>query len=192
VFYRSDLGRGLQVTDVNRDGFPDLITGPSVGGAGVFWLGNGDSTFQPAASYMAGSESRPTGFVVADFEGNGFPDLAFLSQDFGTDHGQVVILKNQADWPAPSPLRPVHPQVPAVGAAGPMVTAGGLALTNVQFPVQWGEQDGSCRISRPGTDYLEHQAAPPKHVRLQLQSRAIDNVFTRARNAWDSLVSAPL
>jgi hypothetical protein len=194
VFYPSNVGRGLQVADINGDGIPDLIAGPSAGGPGVFWLGNGDGTFQPAESYMAGSESRSTGFVVADFQGNGFPDLAFVSQDFGMGHGQVFILNNQADWPAQSPLRPVHPQIPAVGAGGPMVTAGALTATNEQFPVQRGEQDGSCRISRPGTDYLEHQAsrtAPSKHVRLQLQSRAIDSVFTRGTDAWDSLVSAP-
>jgi len=192
VFYPSNLGRGLQVADINGDGIPDLIVGPSVGGAGAFWLGNSDGTFQPAEGYMAGGESRSTAFVVADFESNGFPDLAFVSQDSGTDHGQVYILHNQADWHATPRRGPARRQIPAVGAvdaiSSPMVTATGLAMTNEQLPVPWHEREGSCRISRRTPNSLESLASQtasttPRRGRLP-QPRVIDDVLAGVMDLW--------
>jgi len=77
--------------DFNMDGHLDLLVGdgnafndgdPSNGysynnGVQLF-LGNGDGTFQPEQSYMAGRSG--TFLAVADFDGNGYPDAAVVSE----------------------------------------------------------------------------------------------------------------
>jgi hypothetical protein len=53
------------------NGIPDLVTG------GAFWasvfLGNGDGTFQPAATYLTGD--APLREQIADVNGDGIPDI---------------------------------------------------------------------------------------------------------------------
>ena len=75
----------VATADFDGDGMPDLAVGnigPTGGGAGsVLGLlpGNGDGTFAPATSFIAGGSSAA--FVsVADFNGDGQPDVALASQ----------------------------------------------------------------------------------------------------------------
>jgi hypothetical protein len=58
---------------MNSDGKPDLVV-RCVGGVSVL-LGNGNGTFQPSLDYT--TPDIPTAVVVADFNGDGKPDLAF-------------------------------------------------------------------------------------------------------------------
>jgi hypothetical protein len=59
-------------------------------------LGNGDGTFQAPLSYSAGLVERS--MVVADFNGDGIPDLAVLSADVSTDYqDRVSILLGKRD-----------------------------------------------------------------------------------------------
>ena len=103
------------INDVNGDGKPDLIvssecqsgnncnypTGP--GGVTVL-LGNGDGTFQPAASYSSGGW-RATSVAVSDLNGDGTPDLVVSNfclsgnncDPFANDPGGVSVLLGNGD-----------------------------------------------------------------------------------------------
>lgn len=75
----------IAVADVNGDGKPDLVVencsfnggsdncSPGDGAVGVL-LGNGDGTFQPAATYSSGG-AMPQSVAIADVNGDGKPDL---------------------------------------------------------------------------------------------------------------------
>jgi hypothetical protein len=85
------------VKDFNGDGIPDLAVG-FAGGVRLL-LGNGDGTFQTTPiSYVAGGypadPNRIATLAVADFNGDGLPDLAVSSEAFNS----VVILLNDGKW----------------------------------------------------------------------------------------------
>ncbi len=79
-------GGYVGVGDFNRDGIVDL----AVGGASTVsvFLGHGDGTFQNAQAYAVLPD--PVSMAVADFNGDGLPDIAVV--DF--DSGIVTILLN--------------------------------------------------------------------------------------------------
>ena len=65
----------VAVADLNGDGVTDIVAGNynKHGTASVF-LGNGDGTFQSVVNYPVGGAAR--GLDIADFNGDGVPDLA--------------------------------------------------------------------------------------------------------------------
>lgn len=72
----------LGVGDFNADGIQDLAVqngldqSGSVSATGItVQVGNGDGTFQPA-QLVAGGATTTYGFAIADFNGDGFPDIA--------------------------------------------------------------------------------------------------------------------
>jgi Bacterial Ig-like domain (group 3)/FG-GAP-like repeat len=82
--------------DFNHDGNLDLavvISGDGVEGDGTgtvnILLGNGDGTFQPQQTYIVGN--RPDSIAMADFNGDGFLDLAVLNS---ADDNVTVLLGN--------------------------------------------------------------------------------------------------
>ncbi len=92
----------VAVADFNLDGKADVILSDSPWNDISLLLGNGDGTFQPPMQFFIGNSLgsfRPGNiFAVADFDGNGAPDLAVA----GTNG--ISILLNAAGSQAPSPL----------------------------------------------------------------------------------------
>ncbi len=66
----------VAVADVNNDGKPDIVASTSSGISVL--LGNGDGTFQPAASAVQNT-SGPYGLAVGDMNGDGKADVVFFS-----------------------------------------------------------------------------------------------------------------
>jgi regulation of enolase protein 1 (concanavalin A-like superfamily) len=81
-----DVSFGL-VADLNGDGKLDVL----IGYAGeadddgvVVSVGNGDGTFSDGPTLFTGTDSGPSGGVVADFNGDGRPDLAVANHNAQT------------------------------------------------------------------------------------------------------------
>ena len=79
----------IAVADFNHDGILDVLTNQcdatcQVGAAGnvLLLLGNGDGTFQPPTLYPVGKV--PDAVVAADFNRDGFPDVAVADYFSGT------------------------------------------------------------------------------------------------------------
>ncbi len=94
-----NLPNGVAVADFNGDGRLDLAViscGPEGNtcnrylGEVTVLLGNGDGTFGTGTSYSTGFS--PAAIGVADFNGDGNPDLAITNN--GTDHTVSVLLGN--------------------------------------------------------------------------------------------------
>ncbi len=109
VDFTADTKRSIQslaAGDLNGDGRMDLVvanfgcnpcTGTSVTGNIAVLMGNGDGTFQTAVYYFAGN--KPQSATVADFNGDGKPDVAVSNFLPST----VSILLNQGDGTLQSP-----------------------------------------------------------------------------------------
>lgn len=82
----------VAVADVNNDGRPDIIVADSFASYGNeasvvgVLLGNGDGTFQQAATYLSGGGSADS-VAVTDVNGDGFPDLIVANCGSNGDNG---------------------------------------------------------------------------------------------------------
>jgi FG-GAP-like repeat len=90
---------GMATLDINHDGIPDLVVTTSNGGTGAatgvyIFLGKGDGTFVSGGIFFAGT--YPVSVTIADFNGDGNPDLAVTSLDntvnilLGTGNGSFT------------------------------------------------------------------------------------------------------
>ena len=138
----------IVVADMNGDGKPDLVTlGTASNGDSelAISLGNGDGTFRaPAMLDFAGGETFGYGLAVADFNGDGKPDVAvtgfappldtgiFLGNGDGTV--QTFTTSSGAVEPSESIYLLVYGQALAVNLTGgtglPALIAGGAVLVN--------------------------------------------------------------
>ncbi|MFV9927125.1 MAG: FG-GAP repeat domain-containing protein [Candidatus Midichloria sp.] len=69
----------MAVGDFNKDGKIDIVSGNAQSKNISILLGNGDGTFQSAVSYGIGYGAR--GLVIADFNGDGRPDVATANHE---------------------------------------------------------------------------------------------------------------
>jgi hypothetical protein len=101
-FEVSDRPRSVAVADLDGDSILDLVTAnaggyysPNVGNVSVL-LGNGDGTFQAAASFAAGIGANSV--AVADLDGDSILDLATANVGSSyTDFGSVSVLLGNGD-----------------------------------------------------------------------------------------------
>jgi hypothetical protein len=84
TFGAGSAATSLAVADFNGDGKLDLAvtTNWNFNGTVGVLLGNGDGTFQPVRNFAAGN--FPGSLTVADFNGDGIPDLAAVEVNGGT------------------------------------------------------------------------------------------------------------
>jgi Ca2+-binding RTX toxin-like protein len=89
----------LRTADVNSDGIPDLIFADALTGKIGIMLGNGDGTFQSGQVINLGQPiSAFQGFVVADINGDGIPDLiAQETQLAGTNAQNAMVMLGKGD-----------------------------------------------------------------------------------------------
>jgi len=71
----------LMVADFNGDGIPDLATADNIGQDVSLLLGNGAGGFAPAVGSPIATGSYPAALVVADFNGDGRPDIAVANEE---------------------------------------------------------------------------------------------------------------
>ena len=99
---RTDVSYGWPVVaDFNGDGIPDLAGEYTFSqqGSVEIMLGNGDGTFTSQSPFTPDG-MEPSQLVVADFNGDGIPDLASTDQYLG----DVSILLGEGDGTFASPL----------------------------------------------------------------------------------------
>ena len=107
-FLSNRFGNPKALADFNGDGVPDLLTTPQFGAPLNVFFGQ-DGTFVDS-----GISLPPFGegdAVVADFDGNGSPDVAFLDFNAGT----VSILLNKSSFKVTSTLLSELPAKVVVG-----------------------------------------------------------------------------
>src|SRR5262249_23673170 len=99
----------VHAADVNLDGTVDVVVSNDASNDMSVFLGNGDGTLQPHQRYGIGYSPRI--FAVADFTGDGVPDIAsVISLPFNGLNSAVAILPGLAS-PGGAP-------VPGRGARG--------------------------------------------------------------------------
>jgi len=150
----------LAVADFNRDGKLDLVSANLHNNTVSAFLGNGDGTFTIAAGSPISVPIRPWSVVVADFNGDGKPDIALGSYDGGV----AVLLGNGNGGFTPAPGSPIQagqmPERLAIGdfngdgkpdlaVANWAIVTGGREYGNVT--VLLGNGDGTFRPSNNGS-----------------------------------------
>ena len=104
----------LFTADLNGDGFPDLLSTEAPDARSVFlypYISNGDGTFkvEPALSQYGQGGGEPP--VIADYNGDGVPDLAFSSDTanlvFNFANDSLSVLLGAGDGTFPNSETPI-------------------------------------------------------------------------------------
>src|SRR5208337_2989314 len=144
--------RGIAVADFNGDGIPDLVVVNEFDFTVGVLLGNGDGTFQPQQTYPTGNQQQAYFIVVADFNGDGIPDLAVADPLF--PHTTVSVLLGNGDGSFGPPQNYAAGSQPLQIVTGDFNGDGipDLAVSNTpdQVSVLLGNGDGSFQ---PPTQY---------------------------------------
>jgi hypothetical protein len=88
----------IATADFNRDGHPDLAVVNSLSGdVTVFLSASSCGTFSLPLNYNLGAGVTPLSLTVADFNGDGYPDIVVANAGSSTSPGGVVVLLNNQD-----------------------------------------------------------------------------------------------
>lgn len=162
-----NAGWSIAVSDVNRDGKPDLVlaSGDNLEGSGGvvgLFLGNGDGTFQPVVSLYPGT-GRTRAVAVQDINADGAPDL--LVAPYYVFQDPVVVLVGHGDGTfAPTPLKRLYPLEDGTSiVAGDVNGDGRPDLLVTAYPVYGGGlavQLNNTGPHTPSTTTLSSDANP--------------------------------
>jgi hypothetical protein len=116
VIYESggELAQAVAIADINGDGKPDLVVGELCNSnqgcntesiVGVL-LGNGDGSFQPALTFVAGGEFSEwvTSLFTADLNGDGKMDVVAALSEGGANLGRLSVLLNNTPFCTTPPV----------------------------------------------------------------------------------------
>ncbi len=104
----------VDVADFNRDGIQDGVVPLGNGNGNAIILGNGDGTFRVSTRLLEDAVSAPLNIAVADYNRDGFLDLARAMAD-GT-RGLVQIMNGNGDGTFRPPVNyAVPPPISSVG-----------------------------------------------------------------------------
>ena len=85
IVNRLGYGLGVVVTDLNRNGWPDIYVSNDITPNDVLYINNKDGTFTDRApDYLRHSSFAGMGIDIADFSNNGWPDI--LQTDMMSEH----------------------------------------------------------------------------------------------------------
>ena len=89
----------VAVADVNGDGVPDVVTANYESYNVSVLLGRGDGTFQSQTTFVVwpSYRSNPSSVVVADVNGDGWPDLLAACSSQGSGDRMVSVLLGHGD-----------------------------------------------------------------------------------------------
>ncbi len=104
----------VDVADFNRDGIQDITVPLGNGDGQAIVLGNGDGTFRVSTRILTDAVSAPQDDAVADYNGDGFLDIARGMAD-GT-RGLIQILHGNGDGTFQPPVNYVVP--PPLSSSG--------------------------------------------------------------------------
>jgi FG-GAP-like repeat len=113
----NDIGVG----DLNRDGIQDLVVPLGNGEGNAILIGNGNGTFQVRSRIQIDETSAPLHVAVADYNRDGFLDIARTMGD-GTN-GLLQILRGNGDGTFQAPNRYLVPP-PGSSVGGIVIIAG--------------------------------------------------------------------
>ena len=82
IFYVGTNPVSIATLDLNGDGKTDLAVVDNGSSSVSILLGNGNGTFQPQELEGFGHDSYPGSVAAADFDGDGKPDLAVVSNEY--------------------------------------------------------------------------------------------------------------
>jgi hypothetical protein len=130
----------LAVSDFNRDGLGDFVLKTSGTLGGGFTVGIVHSrpgrTFAPEVNYIAGTGLA--GWVIADMNGDGFPDIVIGNADYNIPASSVTVLLNLGNTPTVTGTLVASPE--------PSLVTQAFTLTASLLPPAAGPLSGSVKF----------------------------------------------